>query len=248
MTRRERLERKIALRTQWSEGRRAKATALLAIGKEYRHDWAFITQPGRIVERERMNARDQRAFAHLNMAKHHESRGAGLADQVDRSIYSDDPDAIEALEARLATLLAEQAERKKRNALYRKGGWSAVYPDATPERIASLEAETAKAVSWCRCPHPAYEMSNANGRIKAARDRIEQVKRRQAAQAEAEATPNGIGYTPPTTPDGWCAVMFAEKPDREIIDALKANGFRWGSGRWFGPDAKLPESVRSLIA
>jgi hypothetical protein len=30
-------------------------------------------------------------------------------------------------------------------------------------------------------------------------------------------------------------VIFAEKPDRSIINALKQAGFFWSSGSWYGP-------------
>lgn len=244
MTRRERIERKVALRRAWAESRQEKAAALYgATPDRIRHDWAFITQPGHIPERARMIARDDRAHAHVRMAQHHTGKAAGLEQQLASSIYSDDPDAIEALERRLAEELAEQAERKRRNALYRKGGWAAVFPDKTPEQIASLDAETAKQMSWHRCPHPAYELANANGRIKRTRDRIAQIKRQQEQRQLAEAAPNGVRLV---MGKDWCQVQFAEKPDRDILAALRAAGFRWGGGQWSGPVAKLPETVRQL--
>ena len=38
-------------------------------------------------------------------------------------------------------------------------------------------------------------------------------------------------------------MTFAEKPERTILDALRAAGFRWGGGAWIGERAKLPEGV-----
>ena len=49
----------------WGEKRAEKATGLRAARPDsVRHDWAFITQPGHIPERARMNARDERAMEH----------------------------------------------------------------------------------------------------------------------------------------------------------------------------------------
>lgn len=41
----------------------------------------------------------------------------------------------------------------------------------------------------------------------------------------------------------WARVTFAEKPDRRILDALKAAGFAWGGGSWGGARAKLPADL-----
>jgi hypothetical protein len=41
-------------------------------------------------------------------------------------------------------------------------------------------------------------------------------------------------------------VNFADKPDREILNALKAAGFRWGNGCWSGKTENVPACVREL--
>ena len=51
--------------------------------------------PGRIPARERMNRREEKAHEHREMAAHHQGKAAGLRDQLDRTIFSDDEDAIE---------------------------------------------------------------------------------------------------------------------------------------------------------
>ncbi len=75
------------------------------------------------------------------------------------------------------------------------------------------------------------------------RQRIEQVRERQNRTAAAEAAPGGV-----TIVGGdYVNVTFAEKPERDILDALRGAGFRWGSGCWTGQRAKLPQSVLDLI-
>ena len=55
-----------------------------------------------------------------------------------------------------------------------------------------------------------------------------------------------------TGPDSWggqndyARVTFPEKPTREIITALKAAGFSWGGGTWFGKAAALPQIVADM--
>jgi hypothetical protein len=53
----------------WAEKRESDATAKLNSYPSIRHDWAFITQPGRIPFRDRMNKSDERAMESLAIAK-----------------------------------------------------------------------------------------------------------------------------------------------------------------------------------
>ena len=62
-------EKKAGRYQEWAEKREERATAALNSHPEYRHDWAFISQPGHIPARARMNAADDRAFESLNIAK-----------------------------------------------------------------------------------------------------------------------------------------------------------------------------------
>lgn len=62
----------------WAEKREEKASAQLNSYPEIRHDWAFITQPGRIPLRERMNRADDRACESLSVAHRLRSRAAGI--------------------------------------------------------------------------------------------------------------------------------------------------------------------------
>lgn len=76
--RQERADRKADRYEGWAEKRHVKADALRKVGASYRHDWAFITQPGHIPERARMNARDERAWEHEKTATRFEQKAASL--------------------------------------------------------------------------------------------------------------------------------------------------------------------------
>lgn len=62
----------------WAAKREIKAKAALNSHPEIRHDWAFITQPGRIPLRERMNKSDDRAFESLKVAEGMRSKAASI--------------------------------------------------------------------------------------------------------------------------------------------------------------------------
>lgn len=258
MTRRERLERKAERRRDWAAGRTSKAQALQsATPDSLRHDWAFITQPGHIPERARMIRRDDKAHEHRAMAVNHESKAEGIDRQLRTSIFSDDPDAMEALADKVKALEAQRATIKTINAAWRKAGKPKA-DDATGwAKVAELvgNAIASSTITDARCnqardfldrgPFPAYVLQNLGGNIKRCRDRIEQVKRQQQQSAEAEAS-GGVSVKITPLPDGkqWAVVTFAEKPERAVLQALKAAGFRWGGGSWHGRANGLPDHLK----
>ena len=71
-------ENRAARYEEWAEKREKKAAADLNSYPEMRHDWAFITQPGHIPARARMNASDQRACESLKVADGMRSKAESL--------------------------------------------------------------------------------------------------------------------------------------------------------------------------
>jgi len=76
--RQEGADRKADKYQDWAEKRRTKAAALEARNEPFVHDWAFITQPGRIPERERANRRSAKAHEHMTVAEGFERKAHGL--------------------------------------------------------------------------------------------------------------------------------------------------------------------------
>lgn len=257
MTRRERLERKAEKRREWAEGRTSKAHALRnATSDSLRHDWAFITQPGHIPERARMIRRDDKAHEHHKMATHHEQKAAGIEAQLDRSIFSDDDDAIERLAEKIADLEAERDSNKGLNAAWRKAGkpkaddapgWARIAEllnvEADSRRITTARIGVARDF-MDRAPFPPYVGQNLGGRIKQAKDRIEDIKRRRERTTEAEEAGGVVVKIAATPGGGWAVVTFAEKPGRDMLRALRAACFRWSGGSWHGPAPDLPDELK----
>lgn len=247
MTRRERLERKIERRRAWAEKRRAGATAQLSSNPELRRDHAINTQPGHIPERARMIRRDDRAYESLAVADHHDSKADGLERQLERTIFSDDPDAVEQLEARAAEITAEADKMAAANRAYRKAkgaaGWSAtVWPDMDPEKRERYEAQTQaridSAYSWEKVPHPPYRITNMRANARRLLERVKTIRAQQERTARAE---DAGGVAVAVHDLGYCSMTFAEKPSRAILEALRSARFRWSGGSWFGPWRDLPE-------
>jgi hypothetical protein len=250
MTRRERLERKAEKRREWAAGRRQKAdsafkaahaaTAMIPMGQpilighhsEGRHRAAIA----------RSDSAMGRAVESMDMAKHHVSKAAGLESQLDNSIFSDDPDAIEALEAKVAGLEAERERIKAINKAIRSGtGWEArISPPLTEDERADLVSH-ARFGSSTKPGYPSYKLSNLGGVIRNAKLRIEDIKRRQARAAEAEAA----GGQVVKIHGDYASVTFAEKPERSVLNDLKAAGFHWSGGSWHGKADQLPEGLKA---
>lgn len=243
MTTRERAIARLEMRREWAAGRRDKAEACFAVGAPYRGDIAFNTQPGHIPERARVIRATDRGVEHLNMADRHESKAAGIATQLDRSIFSDDPDAIEAIQAKVAAGREQLARMKASNAAWRKGGVAGLVALGwTQEKAEAVARRIETAYSWEKQPCAGWQLTNLGANLRRLEKRIEEIKTRQARTAEAAETPGGVKIDG----DGdWVRVTFAEKPERDVLNELREAGFRWGGGSWCGPRAKLPASVNA---
>jgi hypothetical protein len=242
VTRRERLEAKVEKRRGWAGTRRAKAETLAKRAEPYRGAVACNTHPRHNPARARVIRALDKSFEHQNMANHHEAKAAGLEHQLERSVFSDDPDALEALAARIAELEAKREEMKASNAAFRKGDavWAA-HLGITVEQAAARRATVMEGYSWCRQPYPAYQLSNLGNNIKRLRDRVTVITARQQRTARAEAS-GGI------TIEGeeWVRITFAEKPSRSVLAELRQD-FRWSGGSWIGQRAKIPACVLELL-
>lgn len=207
---------------------------------------------------DRMGSNMDRGLERAKMAETHTSKAGGIEAQLDSSIYSDDPDALEALEARIVSLEAQREEKRKLGAAWRKAkkpkstdldGWKRVCEILgwAWGHVSIIRAmrDCASEEGFCnRGPVPSYVLSNLGGNISRLRKRVEEVKRLQARAEETEAA-GGFRIARSTQGD-YCNVQFSEKPERAIIDALKAAKFHWSRGMWSGATSAIPACVLAM--
>jgi hypothetical protein len=255
MTRRERLEAKLEKRRDWAAGAAQKSTASFNHAHNLVADIPF-GQPilvghhsegahRRVLARSDNAMRKACELSHL--AEHHEQKAAGLEIALEKNIFTDDPDAVEAIELRITANENKRERMKLVNKLYRKAdveGLKAVGLDYERMRT-NLTAPGV--MTWDRTPHASYELTNLGARIRTDKERLIFIKRRQAETAAAEASPTGVTIQQSANSD-WVRVIFAEKPERSILNDLKAAGFHWGAGSWAGMKIKLPASVAEMLA
>lgn len=255
MTRRERLERKIEKRKEWAEKARKRSAGRFGSAKALADQIPF-GQPilvGHHSERrarrdaERIRGNMDKGCEEQRKAEHHESKASGLEDQLERTVFSDDEDAIEKLEARIAENEKVAETYVRINKAWRKTKGDAgervaamVESGAVSPRLAEQIAKTMALCPWLDKP---FNTTNVRARIRRDKERIEEVKRRGERVTEAE---DAGGVSVKSAGDGYVVITFAEKPEREILNALKAAGFWWRGGSWTGRRDSLPECVTEL--
>ena len=183
-----------------------------------------------VRKKEKQNAARDRNLEEWNYIQ-------GLLDKI-RSvgtggISSDDPQAVEKLEAKLAALEKHQEMMKAANAAIRmkdpaKGDAKLAELGYTPEDIAKLREP-----DFCgRIGYPAYALQNNNANIRRIRGRIAELKKR------TESTPEGWefdgGRVVVNTTENRLQIIFDGKPDADVRTELKGEGFRWApsQGAW----------------
>lgn len=183
-----------------------------------------------VRKKEKQNAARDRNLEEWNYIQ-------GLLDKI-RSvgtggISSDDPQAVEKLEAKLAALEKHQEMMKAANAAIRmkdpaKGDAKLAELGYTPEDIAKIREP-----DFCgRIGYPAYALQNNNANIRRIRGRIAELKKR------TESTPEGWefdgGRVVVNTTENRLQVIFDGKPDADVRTELKGEGFRWApsQGAW----------------
>ena len=130
-------------------------------------------------------------------------------------------EAVEKLDGMVET----QELMKAVNAYYRKEKTLDGCPDLTQEEIEMLKAEMASSYHWADVPYLPYLLSNNNANIKRTRDRLEGLKK--VKEAGSQETECEFCKVVENTEIMRLQLIFDGKPEPEVRDILKSNGFKW---------------------
>lgn len=138
------------------------------------------------------------------------------------AIFSDDPDALQKLEQKLAGMKANQEFMKSANKLIKKNDREGFLKldMATPEMWEELIVR-----SWCGQGFPSFSLTNNNANMRRIEQRIVVLKRREVSTA-VDRVINGVRIFE-NREANRLQVLFDGKPAAEVIGKLKHNGFRW---------------------
>lgn len=186
MTTRERKEARADRLRDWADSREAKSETAYEKSKQLA-DMIPFGQPILVGHHSEGRARRDAERIHSGMAQSVEhsrkaddmrSRADEIERQLDRSIYSDDADAVEKLREKLADLEGQRERIKAYNASCRKGT-----PDLSllDEKQRADLASTAKHSPYFigdKGQFPDYALKNLGGNITRNRKRLAQLERR----------------------------------------------------------------------
>lgn len=140
-------------------------------------------------------------------------------------ITAGDPEAVEKLKSKLASLEKAQETMKAVNAFYRKHKTLDGCPDLPWENIEKLKSSMTD--SWRSDPKPfeSWALSNNSAEIRRVKERIKKLEEVKARPAD---TKEYDGFSVVEDPEAMrIKLLFEDKPSAEIRDILKKNGFRW---------------------
>ena len=144
----------------------------------------------------------------------------------DKIIKSSDDNALELLKGKLAKAQEQHQGYKDHNKKAKKEGGETL---------------------------PSYVLSNSNGRIKAIKDRIAKLEKMEEAKKSSDIQLDeveGDGYRiVDNIADDRIQIHFEDKPDADLRNKLKRNGFRWtpSKGVWQCYRSKGIEFVIKLM-
>ena len=160
-------------------------------------------------------------------------------------IKAGDEDASERLEEKIESLEKSQEKMKAVNAYYRKNKTLDGCPGLTPDDIA--EIRKCMEISWRSDPKPfeSWALSNNNQNIRSTRERLETL--RKAKEKGSSEVENDYFRVVENVEKMRLQILFDEKPDKEVREVLKRNGFIWAPSQnaW---QRQLTPNAKSALA
>lgn len=168
-------------------------------------------------------------------------------------IKAGDTDAVEKLERKVTALRERQEFMKKVNAWYKKNGTLDGCPEMTEEQIAEMKAAMQTGFHFEDRPFQRYEISNNGQNLRKAEERLKDLKAAKEKETTEEETE--FFQVVENTEIMRLQLIFDDKPEPEVREILKRNGFRWSPKneawqRQLTPNAKyaLGNVIKALKA
>ncbi len=142
------------------------------------------------------------------------------------AILSDDPQAIEKLQEKLAKMETDRDFMKSVNKDFKQAKGDASKMKIIPEQQRQqLIDKIEKAYSWEKQPYPSWKLTNLGANIRTVKKRIEQLVKSSGDETTTKMV-NGVEVID-NVELNRLQLFFDGKPELKIRTSLKANGFKW---------------------
>lgn len=177
-----------------------------------------------VRKKEKQNSRRETLMNDWNYLQSYADKIRNLL-TMQQPIMSGDENAIELLEEKLEKLESAQAMMKAVNAYYRKNKTLDNCPELTPEQIEKLKSNMGNSWHYEDKPFMSYELTNNNATINNTKSRLERLKKEKEAGTQEKE--NSFFKIVENKELMRLQLMFDGKPEPEVRDILKSNGFKW---------------------
>ena len=201
-----------------------------------------------VRKKEKQNQRDDKLMAEYNhiMQIPDKIRSIGL----NTTIYSDEEDAIEQLEAKVEKCRKTLESMKAQNAYYRKHGTMKGFGDFTDEYTDRFDREIESRYSYERKPFRDWELTSVREKMKAAEKRVEKLKSIKKSAENQDANEytaiNGIKVVE-NAEIMRLQLFFDEKPNEDTRSLLKRNGFRFSPSNGNAWQRNLNDNSKAVL-
>ncbi len=218
--------------TEFSDNEQVKAKFerlfLLSLAAKSRCASSAITGPARFPVEKQMRASERERkisdemTGYIDRVRKAIKQEAYYAEHPEaRPVMANDENAVEKLQHKLETLEAKQKTMVEANKLIRKGD-----RDGLVALVGLTTSELLLKPDFCgRVGYASFELTNNNAKIKATRERIEQITNRKATEPK-DITINGVRVLE-NNEAMRLQLFFNGKPAQTIITLLKSHGFKW---------------------
>ncbi len=229
-------QRQIAKKENYERKASEAETRSTEYFKQYSRQSDFLTQPllsdhhsfkPAQSRRKKIIALADKGLEQHNKAKHYRHK---LANEGN-AIASDNPTAVDMLQAKLTHLQAKQKEMKEINRTVKK------HKDADPQtRLDALKeygltnseiVELLKPDFAGRMGYPSYELTNNSASMRRVKKRIEELENHDLY---ADISETGKGWNLEAN-EGRLVLEFDEKPESETLGHVKRCGYKWAPSR-----------------
>lgn len=193
----------------------------------------------------RLHSNVRLACEKADLAKRHRSKIKGIENLLDKTIFSDDIDAIIALEKRIEETTTERGNLKRlRKAWIKSDGSLEKFCNLTGESIEFAQRCNSEISNYTPSPFPEYKIKNLSGKISRDKKKIKAIEQMVIYKQEAM---EGGGFIYREKGED-VKFIFAAKPDKEIIEEMKSYKMIYKNGIWSGYTFLVPaDFIKRLV-